>query len=730
MSKSTARQRRVPPFLCTHVACTTASGTRFEGKDSRSLNEHEKTKRAHRTCRQSATPCATCLLRTGTPAHRAAAKQERQEAEREQKREAKEKAIERAVKKMKEVDPEVSNVDLEVAKAAIEGVLLTNLADGVVMLAQHYPMVTTHVQANLCSEPGRTPKKNSSTIATGNTNRAALPQLPNKFAELLMVDCRDEDPWTQKVVHDIKAQAKQVNGPLVALPCNRSRKMSHAEAYSSDCYSTLCLPSSFSMLNASTPVSRPTSPTYLSQGAGGFSVIGLTLQQRGGPAGKPSGECNNNSPNTKEMVLRRSSRLKNKKKQQHHQGTRADVQHTPNVDDEKENSLRAAQEINSLNVSDKIARTKSTATKPKRRLAKPCIKGKQAKEPAREAAHKAERKRSLISRIIVKSHFAAKKEATGLPLIREKKEQTEKKAEEVEEEEEEEEEEEQQQQQQQEEELEQEQEQEKVVVEDEEVQAKDTENLDNTEDKTHVKRVEVVLMSAEPEEPRRDDPLPAEQSNDAEEDECQRANPSCKAPAEQEVDRQQPKTSEQLFQRQTNATASKSGEAEEVSTRSAASSSPLLKPKKKTSAAPVMISHKSTTTNNSSAGSSSPSSCRFSSIYSISSSLSSSPPVHSNYEMTPYQSSDEETDSENEEKSKKKIPGWACKEELLLEVQHQAQTDPDEIFCINYWDTLDLEEIFKYNCSRFTHWRSSGNWTEDRLTFLENREYKQQMGFI
>ncbi|KAL6056621.1 hypothetical protein QOT17_016030 [Balamuthia mandrillaris] len=654
---------------------------------------------------------------------------------------------------MKDVDPDVSNVDLEVAKAAIEGVLLTNLADGVIMLAQHYPMVTTHVQANLCSEPATTPKKNSSTIATGNTNRAALPQLPNKFAELLMADLGgwDEDPRTQEVVHDIKAQAKQVDGPLVALPCNRSRKtqrMSHAEAHSSDCYSTLCLPSSFSLLNTSTPVAKSTSPTLSQGAAGGFSVLGLD-------------ERNNNSPNTKEMVLRRSSRLKNKKQQQH-QGARADVQHTPKADDEKENSLRAAQEMNSLNVADKVTRAKSTATKPKRRLAKPCIKGKQAKEPAREAAHKAAveapaerkkqlKKRSLIARLVVKSHFAVKKEATGLPSIRDKKEQTEKKAEEVEGEEQEE-------QEQEEQEQEQEQEQEEAQEQDKE----DTEKMD----KTHVKRVQ-VLMSAEQEEPRRDDPLPAEQFNDAEEDECQRTNPSCKAPAEQEVDRQQPKTSEQLFQRQTNTTAiatSKSGEelvADLVDTSSGASSSssfsspgtpsssatnkssssPLLKPKKKTSAelmpppAPIIFSHTSATTNNSNAGGSSPSSRRFSSTYSISSSfpsassLSSSPPVHSNYEMTPYQSSDEETDSENEEKLKK-IPGWACKEELLLEVQHQAQTDPDEIFCMKHWDTLDLEEIFKYNCSRFTHRRSSGNWTEDRLTFLETREYKRKMGFI
>ncbi|KAL6040284.1 hypothetical protein QOT17_025447 [Balamuthia mandrillaris] len=51
---------------------------------------------------------------------------------------------------MKEVDPAVGHIKLEVAKAAVE-------VDGVIMLAQHFPMITMHIQTNLCNEPWMPP---------------------------------------------------------------------------------------------------------------------------------------------------------------------------------------------------------------------------------------------------------------------------------------------------------------------------------------------------------------------------------------------------------------------------------------------------------------------------------------------------------------------------------------------------------------------------------------------
>jgi len=106
------------------------------------------------------------------------------------------------------------------------------------------------------------------------------------------------------------------------------------------------------------------------------------------------------------------------------------------------------------------------------------------------------------------------------------------------------------------------------------------------------------------------------------------------------------------------------------------------------------------------------------------------------YEMSDREESDSaesESDNENDEKnSKKTIPDWALKNNLLPALEKQfldgpARLDPDAIF--HEVSSCDLEAIFGQKKKRYTKRASTGNWTKDRVTASEKLVYKRKMGF-
>ena len=92
------------------------------------------------------------------------------------------------------------------------------------------------------------------------------------------------------------------------------------------------------------------------------------------------------------------------------------------------------------------------------------------------------------------------------------------------------------------------------------------------------------------------------------------------------------------------------------------------------------------------------------------------------YPISPYCSSD----SEDDERPKKMIPGWARGDALVPQLKAQSYVDPDDIFP-NPSLTCSLGKIFKK--SSHDRRRSSSNWAHDRLTLQEELSYKQKMGF-
>jgi len=106
------------------------------------------------------------------------------------------------------------------------------------------------------------------------------------------------------------------------------------------------------------------------------------------------------------------------------------------------------------------------------------------------------------------------------------------------------------------------------------------------------------------------------------------------------------------------------------------------------------------------------------------------------YEMSDRGESDSDTEEESdfeEQSSKKKIPKWAQKVNLIpaLEKQflggQQHKVDPDEIF--PEVSTCDLEAIFDKKKKRYLKRSSTGNWTKDSVTVSEKLVYKRKMGF-
>lgn len=103
------------------------------------------------------------------------------------------------------------------------------------------------------------------------------------------------------------------------------------------------------------------------------------------------------------------------------------------------------------------------------------------------------------------------------------------------------------------------------------------------------------------------------------------------------------------------------------------------------------------------------------------------------YEMSDREESDSGSDSDdNERHSKKKIPQWAHKSNLIPALEKQFlpgpdKMDPDTIF--HEVTTCDLEAIFGQRKQRYNARKSTGNWANDQVTTVEKMIYKRKMGF-
>ena len=66
--------------------------------------------------------------------------------------------------------------------------------------------------------------------------------------------------------------------------------------------------------------------------------------------------------------------------------------------------------------------------------------------------------------------------------------------------------------------------------------------------------------------------------------------------------------------------------------------------------------------------------------------------------------------------------------QAALQRQSQALVDPDSIFA--EVSTCDLETIFKEKAQKgFRKRTSSANWSSDKVTVIEKRNYRKDMGF-
>jgi len=102
------------------------------------------------------------------------------------------------------------------------------------------------------------------------------------------------------------------------------------------------------------------------------------------------------------------------------------------------------------------------------------------------------------------------------------------------------------------------------------------------------------------------------------------------------------------------------------------------------------------------------------------------------YEISDRDDSDSGESEYEERTSKKKIPKWALKANLIPALEKQFldgvdKLDPDEIF--PEVTTCDLEAIFDKKKNRYIKRTSSGNWTKDSVTQAEKLVYKRKMGF-
>ena len=77
----------------------------------------------------------------------------------------------------------------------------------------------------------------------------------------------------------------------------------------------------------------------------------------------------------------------------------------------------------------------------------------------------------------------------------------------------------------------------------------------------------------------------------------------------------------------------------------------------------------------------------------------------------------------------KTIPNWARGKQLLSQLKRQRHIDPDTIF-INFSPTIQLEEIFNQNKSKWQDRSDSGYWDPDKVTPEEVTQFKEALGLV
>merc|ERR550517_103061 len=118
-------------------------------------------------------------------------------------------------------------------------------------------------------------------------------------------------------------------------------------------------------------------------------------------------------------------------------------------------------------------------------------------------------------------------------------------------------------------------------------------------------------------------------------------------------------------------------------------------------------------------------------------SVSDPPPPASNqreYRMSDLDdfSGDDMSGDDSDDPGEKFIPQWARKGNFLKLAKLQERTDPDTIFGRMNVRTCDLNALFK-NFEQKTRYQkrgASGDWTQDRLAWCEERKFKRDMGFM
>lgn len=108
------------------------------------------------------------------------------------------------------------------------------------------------------------------------------------------------------------------------------------------------------------------------------------------------------------------------------------------------------------------------------------------------------------------------------------------------------------------------------------------------------------------------------------------------------------------------------------------------------------------------------------------------PTCEDNYEMSDREGSDDESDSEEENAPRKRVPDWARSVNLIPALERQfcdadLRIDPDSIF--PEVQTCDLEDIFEQKKTRYNRRTSSGNWSKDQLSNNEKVSYRRDMGY-
>ncbi|KAK9798147.1 hypothetical protein WJX73_008828 [Symbiochloris irregularis] len=106
------------------------------------------------------------------------------------------------------------------------------------------------------------------------------------------------------------------------------------------------------------------------------------------------------------------------------------------------------------------------------------------------------------------------------------------------------------------------------------------------------------------------------------------------------------------------------------------------------------------------------------------------------YQISPYRGSSDEESEDEETPPDKPIPSWARGKELMGQLLAQLSIDPDEVFQQRQ-RTCALDDMFSAPVRPQPGKRdlkerrtSTSNWIEDRVTWQEEKQYKQAMGYL